>query len=115
QVSFDEAVDPISLTSGFALAQGGGAAIAGVQAIGNAYRTMEFRTNDQCGTNSCGEQVFCLPSSQALVATVRADGLTDKPPHDVFPPNGVTDMAGNSLDGNADGTAQGPGAAPKGD
>lgn len=105
QVSFDEAVDPISLTAGFALSKSGGTAIAGVQAIGNAYRTMEFRTNDQCGTNSCGEQVYCLPSSQALTATVRADGLTDKPPTGIFPPNGVTDMAGNSLDGNADGKA----------
>jgi hypothetical protein len=109
QVTFDEAVDPVSLNAGFGIAKSGGAAVAGTQAIGNAYRTMEFKTNDACGTNSCGEQVFCLPASEALSAIVRADGLTAKPPTGVYPPNGVTDMAGNSLDGNANGKAEGPG------
>ena len=31
----------------------------------------------------------------------------------LYPPTGVTDMAGNSLDGNGDGTAQGPGVGSK--
>jgi cbb3-type cytochrome oxidase subunit 3 len=107
QVMFDEPVDPVSVTSGLSVTRTGGNVVAGVQQIGNAYRAVEFRTNESCGTNSCGEEVFCLPGNQQINVRVRADALTTSPPLGIYPPNGITDMAGNSLDGNGNGTAQG--------
>lgn len=108
QVVFDEAVDPVSAQAGFSVVQSGGRVIQGTQLIGNGYRTLEFRTDDLCGTNSCGEPVYCLPGNETITVTVRSDGLTATPPTGIFPPNGITDMAGNSLDGDGDGTAEGP-------
>lgn len=108
QVTFNEAIDPVSMAAGLSVTRSGGAVIQGAQALGNAYRTVEFRTNDVCGTNSCGEQVYCLPGNQSIAVRVKSDGLTATPPTGIFPPNGVTDMAGNSLDGDGDGTAEGP-------
>jgi type IV secretion system pilin/Big-like domain-containing protein len=108
QVTFNEAVDPVSIASCVSVTRPGGAVIQGVQSVGNSYRSLEFRTNDACGTNSCGETVYCLPASTEIDVRVKADGLTATPPTGIFPPNGVTDMAGNSLDGDADGTAEGP-------
>ncbi len=108
QVTFNEAIDPVSLAAGLAVTRPNGDVIQGVQAIGNAYRSVEFRTNDLCGTNSCGEQVYCLPGNTQIGVRVKADGLTATPPTGIFPPNGITDMAGNSLDGDGDGQAEGP-------
>jgi hypothetical protein len=68
---------------------------------------VEFRTNDKCGTNSCGGDVFCLPGNASIQVLVKAATLGDAPPEALVPPDGVTDVAGNSLDGNKDGTAQG--------
>ncbi|MFA5854496.1 MAG: Ig-like domain-containing protein [Patescibacteria group bacterium] len=107
QVTFDEAVDPVSVTSGLSITRTGGNVVPGVQQIGNAYRTVEFHTNEACGTNSCGEEVFCLPGNQQINVRVRTDALTSTPPLGIYPPNGITDMAGNALDGNGNGTAQG--------
>ena len=108
QATFNEAVDPVSVASGFSITRGSGNVIAGVTQIGNAYRIVEFRTNEACGTNSCGEQVFCLPANQQISVRVKTDALTSTPPTGVYPPTGITDMAGNALDGNGNGTAQGP-------
>ncbi len=108
QVTFNEAVDPVSVAAGLSVTRADGSVIQGVQAIGNAYRSVEFRTNDLCGTNSCGEQVYCLPGNAQISVRVKADGLTATPPTGIFPPNGITDMAGNSLDGDGDGMADGP-------
>ncbi len=106
QVAFDEPVDPVSVTSGLSITRAGNV-IAGVQQVGNAYRTVEFHTNESCGTNSCGEQVFCLPGNQQITVRVKTDALTATPPLGIYPPSGITDMAGNALDGNGNGTAQG--------
>lgn len=107
QVNFDEAVDPVSVSPGVSITRAGGTAIAGTLRIGNAYRAVEFRTNDACGTNSCGEQIFCLPGNQQITARVKSDALTSVPPLGAYPPTGIVDMAGNALDGNGNGTAQG--------
>ncbi len=107
QVTFDEAVDPVSVASGFSITRAAGNVVTGVEQIGNAYRTVEFRTDESCGTNSCGEQVFCLPANQQINVRVRTDALTAAPPLGIYPPNGITDMAGNALDGNGNGSAQG--------
>jgi hypothetical protein len=108
QVNFDEPADPISVSQGMTVTRSGGAIIPGVKEIGNGYRSVEFRTEDACGVNSCGETIYCLPGNASIEVDVKADGLTANPPTGVFPPNGITDMAGNSLDGDKDGVAKGP-------
>ncbi len=107
QVDFDEPVDPVSVASGLSITQTGGTVVQGVQQIGNQYQTVEFRTNQACGTNSCGETVYCLPGNQTIGVRVKTDALTSTPPLGIYPPSGVTDMAGNALDGNGNGTAEG--------
>lgn len=108
QVNFSEAIDPLSVASGVSVTHSGGTIIAGTTDIGNGYRSVEFTSDDLCGTNSCGEQIFCLPGNTRVTTDVRAAGLIGDGPAGVFPPNGITDMAGNSLDGNADDVADGP-------
>lgn len=117
QINFDEAVNPLS---------GSGASIAGFNNIvvtnvtdgvvvngnfyiSNQYRTVEFLTENVCGTNSCGNTVFCLPGNKNLSTLVKAATLAlAGQPTAVFPYDGVVDMADNSLDGNKDNAAQGP-------
>jgi hypothetical protein len=117
QVTFDEAVDPTSATgtrlagSGFQniqVAGGGGSAspTPGTFSISNNYKTITFETSDSCGTNSCNEEIFCLPGGQEILTTIRAATLSSSPPQALgFPYDGVVDLAANSLDGNNDGTA----------
>lgn len=143
QINFNEAVNPIT-TTGEVKINGGGTVgtvldaasfniilpsinltatgknyIAGNWVISNQYRTVEFITKDKCGVNSCGEDVYCLPTDplnepipdltlgNILIEAKAAQGAS-LPTAD-FPFNGVIDMAANSLDGNKDGTAVGPG------
>ena len=118
EITFSEAMDPTTVTGalpGFrnlgVLA--GGAEVAGAFAVGNAYRTVRFTSADRCGTNACGGDVFCLPGAADIRATVRAATLSAEPPAadpGFIPADGATDMVGNSLDGDGDGTAEGPAA-----
>lgn len=133
QVNFDEAIDPTS-DSG-KLAVSGSAAtgtslvgfnniqifypenanrvyVAGNLYISNQYRTVEFLTEDKCGVNSCGDDVFCLPGGKnisALIkaATVETPGDTGVVMNDQGAYDGLVDMCDNSLDGNSDGIANG--------
>lgn len=114
QVTFDEAIDPSSATgirsagAGFdnlSVSPTGGAPLPGVYTLSNGYRTVTFVSSDACGTNSCGETLYCLPASAALTATVRAPALSAEPPQAIAPYTGVADVSGNALDGNGDGTA----------
>jgi len=87
--------------------------LAGAWRLGNQYRTSEFISADLCGQNSCGEDVFCLPASsrietRVLAATLAQPGGNDPASAGRF--DGIEDIAGNSLDGNSNGTAQGPAA-----
>lgn len=116
QINFDEAVDPMSASGPTAsfnnIALNNGAPIVGNFYISNQYRTVEFFTDDACGTNSCGNTIYCLPANSNINALVRAATL----PIPLVPGsnlsagsnNGVVDMAGNSFDGNSDGASQGP-------
>ncbi|MCR4278840.1 MAG: pilin [bacterium] len=121
QVTFDEAVDPVGASGavksgvGFthiAVRPGGiGVPLDGEYRITNQYRTVEFVTADKCGVNSCGTDVFCLPGDATLEISVRAATLSEQPPLAQFTSqgfDGITDIVGNSLDGNANGTANGP-------
>jgi hypothetical protein len=137
QVYFDEAVDPTT-ASGLtgSLADGGRGftfldvqarcisglacdarfateftAVVGEWKLSNRYRTAEFIPTALCegvATNSCGEPVYCLPRNVDLRVVLRASYLGDQPPAAFVPPDGIVDMVGNSLDGNENGTAEGP-------
>lgn len=141
QITFNEAVDP-TVASGVIGAGGGLTAIqvqarcapgaspascdapfntdqfvsvAGSVAIGNRYRTVEFTPSTPCegvARNSCGEEVFCLPKNAELrVAAISASVGADAPRASAN--DGILDMAGNSLDGNGNGTAEGPVSASR--
>lgn len=118
QINFSEGLDPTS-ASGEAAAGGagfqnitvssGGAVLAGGYKIGNGYKTVEFTTKDACGTNSCGGTIYCLPANATVAGLIKAASLGAEPPQAAgFPYNGLVDLAGNSLDGNSNGKAEGP-------
>ncbi len=128
QVNFDEAVDPTSASGVFSADASLGRFInmsidsestrAGTQQVTgefkavNGFRTVEFVSDSSCGLNSCGKQVYCLPYDSSITATVKAASLSDTAPQAILTAsgyNGVVDMAGNSLDGDSDGKAEGPG------
>ena len=66
--------------------------IEGTYTISNQYRTVEFLTDDLCGVNSCGGNVYCLPATTSFITTI-----TDN----------IRDMADNQLDGDNNGDAGG--------
>ncbi len=109
--------------------------LSGRFSLSNQYQTVEFYSDVVCGVNSCGQAVYCLPANSNLrvelaAAELKACGGADdclayvpfdqcagghcqnaageNYPLAQVPPNGIVDMAFNSLDGNRDGTAQGP-------
>ncbi len=135
QVYFSEAIDPTTV-SGTVDGQGAGgfanlvmeaqclsnsssdcdsrykafAPVAGTFAVGNKLRTVEFTPSELCdgiSSNSCGEQVFCLPKNVELrVRAVAATVGANAPQAEVD--DGIVDMVGNSFDGNGNGLAEGP-------
>lgn len=109
QINFNEPVDPTSVQGFGNIAISSGAVVSGNLSIGNNYQTVEFTTDDLCGVNSCGGEVYCLPSSAEILVAARAASLGAEPPASAgFPYDGIVDMVGNSLDGDADGAASGP-------
>ncbi len=131
QVNFNEPVDP---TSASGLYRPPGASFPNIQVssvpistpgaapsrpagefkLSNQYRTVEFVTESPCTSpvNSCGQQIFCLPSNASITTLLRAATLSTNPPEAVFTGSGydgIVDLAGNSLDGNGDNVAQGQG------
>lgn len=99
QVNFSEAVDPVSIKNINIADQGN--ILEGFHSISNGYRTVEFITNDLCGINSCGQDVFCLPENTDWSATVKS--INPDPDYVVFPYSGIVDMADNPLDGDGNG------------
>jgi len=94
-----------------------GVDLSGNWKITNGYRTIEFLTDESCGVNSCGEDIYCLPTgcpkedksctAKYAVLARTASLLDDK--GNSFVANagtfdGVVDMADNALD-NAPGLA----------
>jgi hypothetical protein len=127
QVNFDEPVDPTSaagiwhagsgftnmLVSATPVAGGATSRPNGEFKISNQYRTVEFVSDLACGTNSCGRTVYCLPTDNSVAVEVLSPSLSDTPPQAALTASGydgVVDMAGNALDGNGDGIAQGSAA-----
>ena len=132
QVSFNEPVDPFSAAGtikkgdlkSFAnavLTENNNAVVVGVWKISNDYRTIEFTSNEKCGQNACGADIFCLPASNTFRLEVKAADL--EVPNEplgrfhtdgYFGYHGIVDVAGNSLDGGGikgagkNGVANGP-------
>ncbi|MCC7357699.1 Ig-like domain-containing protein [Candidatus Uhrbacteria bacterium] len=124
QITFDKAMDPTAVSGktadGFSnieilsTSAGGGTpgAVAGSFVISNQYRTVEFTTEEKCGTNSCAQEVFCLPGDSSIQVVAKAATLAnaDSPQAELTSNgyNGIVSVAGNSLDGSKDGKAEGP-------
>ena len=130
QMNFDKPLNPLSASglvrggTGFQnidisaspLTGTGSSHPDGTYTLSNQLRTVEFVTNVSCGVNSCGRQVYCLPFSSTIAVDIHAATLSAVPPQaqiirsgSVGLYDGVVDYTGNSLDGNGDGTAKGPG------
>lgn len=121
QVHFNEAIDPTAASgifhagAGFSNIEirpdsGAGTPLDGEFRISNQYKTVEFLSSTTCGVNSCGKEVFCLPADATLETTVKAATLSSQPPQAQYTNqgyDGITDVVGNSLDGNGNGNAEG--------
>jgi hypothetical protein len=134
QVNFNEMIDPTSASGAYrppasnfpnlqvsATPISNPAAVpsrpAGEFKISNQYRTVEFVTDTACTppSNSCGQPIFCLPSNSTIRGLVRAATLSSTAPAAELTASGydgVVDLAGNSLDGDGSGTADGPNGTP---
>lgn len=128
QINFSEAVDPTTVSGVISKNEskirvsaantllGTSIVVNGTVAIANQYKTVEFVTDLECGENSCGGKVYCLPSDATITVRVPSAALTttvdDGPFTADIPYNGVVDLAGNALNGNGNGTAEGKGDPP---
>jgi hypothetical protein len=118
EITFNKGVDPTSATGPYTTADpqfsnvtvaSGTTRVQGTWEPSNQYQTIGFKTNVLGGTNSCGNPVYVLPGGVTLTVTALAATVGDAPPQAAFyPPDGIVDLAGNSLDGNGDGKAEGP-------
>lgn len=110
--------------------------VSGTFSLSNLYQTLEFVSDKECGVNSCGEKIYCLPAASQLalrinaanlqscqnnndcqalapfsqcVAGVCRDAVGQKnyPAANPFRLDGAVDLAFNSLDGNRDSKADG--------
>jgi len=127
QINFSEPINPMTIRGVAEVAGGGtigdlltdtydyievkagGVNVAGEFFYSNGYETVEFVTNDLCGKNTCGGDVFCLPETSLINVLAKAATLElVGSPTATFPYDGIVDMADNSLDGNSDEIADGP-------
>ncbi len=131
QITFNEPMDPVASTgtqnpptknftniSVFNGPVATGTRVTGTFSIGNGYRTLVFVPDVLCAKDQCGSDVFCLPVSSPINVVARAATLSTDPPQAVLigvSYDGIVDAAGNSLDGDEDGIAEGPGADSYGD
>jgi len=131
QMTFNEAMDPVTVSGKYdpdlsegkdftriEVVAGKNGNTAGTFSLSNGYRTVEFISDDACSKDPCGNTIYCLPSSSAIQVKAHAATLGAEPPQASVAaglPDGLVDACGNSLDGNKDGIAQGPGEAPTGD
>jgi hypothetical protein len=144
QINFNEAINPLTV-SGNAddvhnyirvvdIDGSPGNYLPGKFVMSNQYRTVEFVSDNLCGVNGCGEQIYCLPPDSHLrVELVAAElqigcvncaakspfndcnsghcynsATSEFHPLSASPLNGIADLAMNSLDGDRSGDAEGP-------
>lgn len=145
QINFNEAINPLTVSGDAAdvsnhikvidIDNDPGGYLAGKFVVSNQYKTVEFIPDNLCGTNACGESIYCLPANTNIRVELVAASLATCPgeidcatkspyvncvgghcqndtgvnyPMSTTPPNGVIDMALNSLDGDRSGDAIGP-------
>ncbi|HOZ53104.1 MAG TPA: pilin [bacterium] len=111
--------------------------LSGKFSISSNFKTVEFKSDNKCGVNGCGEDIFCLPPMSDIRIELVAASLfncqgdsancSNKAPFSTcsdnicvngenkrYPlsnmtlMNGIMDAAGNSLDGNSDNYSYGP-------
>ncbi len=122
EITFSEAMDPVAATGTYdgraiffdnaAVYQmtEGQLQVTGTFEIGNNYRTITFTTDDVCGVDPCGDEIYCLPGLQTIQVEAHAATLGTEPPGALMTAgtyDGLTDICGNSLDGDADETTIG--------
>ena len=119
QINFSEAMDPTMVsgaTNSFYHIIFGDSAVSGFWRVANNYQTVEFVSYLACGQNSCGDPMYCLPTAcptgdmacfDARQVLVRTADLVEAGDFEALPFSGVMDMAGNALDGDKDGFADG--------
>ncbi len=49
--------------------------VSGKFLISNAYKTVEFISDNECGVNGCGEKIYCLPANSHLAIEMKAADL----------------------------------------
>ncbi len=133
QINFNEAVDPTSASGLFQRGRGfsnievssvplgsnddvPSTRVEGAFVVSNRYQTVEFSPEEICGQNACGRDIHCLPRNASMTVLAKAAQLSIEPPQALIVStagggslyDGIVDVASNSLDGNGDGTAQGP-------
>jgi len=77
----------------------------------NQYKTIQFVSNTECAggaRNSCGEIAKCLPENSGIIGKIFPARLLEGSDSGI-PGTGIMDLGGNPLDGNGDGTVDGPG------
>lgn len=144
QINFNEAINPLALSGRSETLRNSirvinlsdGSELPGEFLVSNQFKTVEFRSDLECGVNGCGETMYCLPGNAniqielnpaTLKATCsQADDCLSKAPYlecfnslcydpsakayypEGFLGSGLLDLASNSLDANRDGRAVGP-------
>ncbi len=132
QIVFSEAMDP-TVTQGIVRLPGSDFSSAivnrstvdtanpvfGTWTLSNGYTTLEFTPTEECGLNSCGEQMFCLPVTcegtgtsctnpyETLLRTAQPTG-NESAPFEAVPFSGIYDVAFNGLDNISDNTGVTP-------
>lgn len=62
QINFNEAINPATVADYIAVNRLGQGAVTGYSMeISNQYKTVELIGSEECGTNSCGDKIFCWP------------------------------------------------------
>ncbi len=109
QITFSKAIDPTTVNKTgvqFTNTTSQGA-ISGTLSQSNNFKTITFTPNEICGSNSCNERVFCLPSGSRIsgrlkTATITTPRSANQPNGARIPYDGITDAQGNSLDGGGE-------------
>lgn len=116
QITFSEPVDPMNVQSALAknnlivnMMKKTQAFVDGAWELASDGKTLSFLTKESCGINSCGEEMFCLPTSCAAAdasctsefgVLVRTAELAEPGSGSFLAKDltGITDMVGNALD-----------------
>jgi len=73
----------------------------GIFSISNIYKTVEFKTKTECGQNSCGEAMYCLPPLANVKVWVKAASLTSCSSDEACSQTAGTQLNFGTCSGNA--------------